>query len=290
MIAGDAASRGAATVVNAVACGRGAAFGITLEADARVELELGEGEIVVDGGSDGAGLVSGCVRSTAARVGTGPVRGRVEVRSDIPASRGLKSSSAVSNVVVLATARALSRELEDSELLDIAIDESIRAKVTVTGAFDDAAACYYGGLVVTDNTCRTVLKTGVLDPAMSVVLHIPDRMIPKDQVDKTRFGQLKGEFDTALELAVKGDYPRAIEVNSRATAKALDLSDEAPEAAREAGAYAAGITGTGPASVALCEGDAVEAVEEAFSQFGGRIVRASLNAVPSKEVVPRLLS
>ncbi|HIH01933.1 TPA: shikimate kinase [Thermoplasmata archaeon] len=239
---------------------------------------------------DGAGLVAGCVRATAARAGTGQVHGRVEVRSDIPASRGLKSSSAVSNVVVLATARALGRNLEDSELLDIAIDESIRAKVTVTGAFDDAAACYYGGLVVTDNTCRTVLRTGSLDPALSVVLHIPDRTIPKDQVDKARFGELKREFDTALELTVKGDYPRAIEVNSMATARALDLSDEASEAAREAGAYAAGITGTGPASFALCAGDVVEAVEKIFSQFGGRTVRASLNTVPSKEVIPRLLS
>lgn len=288
MMTGEAASRGAATVVNAIACGRGAAFGIDLEADARVELEPGEGDIVMVGGHDGTGLIEGCVRSTAVRTGFGPVHGRVEVRSNIPVSRGLKSSSAVSNVVVLATARALGRSLDDSELLDIAIDESIRAGVTVTGAFDDAAACYHGGLAVTDNTCRAVLKTGVLDPELSVVLHIPDRMIPKDQVDKTRFGQLKGEFDRALELAVKGDYAKAIEVNSKATAMALDLSDVASEAAREAGAYAAGITGTGPASFALCVPDKVGAVEEAFSPFSGTVVRASLNTTPSKEVVPRL--
>ena len=288
MMTGEAASRGAATVVNAIACGRGAAFGIDLEADARVELEPGEGDIVMVGGSGGIDLIEGCIRSTAAHTGSGPVHGRIEVRSSIPVSRGLKSSSAVSNVVVLATARALGQELDDLELLDIAIDESIRAGVTVTGACDDAAACYHGGLVVTDNTCRVVLKTGVLDPRLSVVLHIPDRMIPKDQVDKTRFGQLKGEFDRALELAVKGDYPKAIAVNSKATAMALDLSDEASEAAREAGAYAAGITGTGPASFALCVPDIVDAVEEAFSTFSGTVVRASLNSTPSKEVVPRL--
>jgi shikimate kinase len=289
MMSGKAASMGAATVVNAIACGRGAAFGISLEADASVELEPGEGDIVVDEGEDGVGLVTGCVRSTVSRIGGGPVHGRVRVSSEIPVSRGLKSSSAVSNVVVLAAARALGRELEDSRLLDLAIDESIRAGVTVTGAFDDAAACYFGGLVITDNTCRSVLKTDSLNSSLSVVLHIPETKIAKSQVDKARFGELKCEFDRALELAAKGDYPGAMEVNSKATALAMDLSDDASSSARAAGAYAAGITGTGPASVALCGKRVIEGVEEAFSRFGGRVIRAELNNVPSKEVIPRLL-
>ena len=40
---GRAACGGAATIVNAIATGKGAAFGITLEADAEVVLEPGKG-------------------------------------------------------------------------------------------------------------------------------------------------------------------------------------------------------------------------------------------------------
>jgi shikimate kinase len=289
MMSGRAASRGAATIVNAIACGRGAAFGVTLEADASLELEQGDGDIVIDGAKGGAELVSGCVRATASRMEMGPVHGRVRICSDIPVSRGLKSSSAVSNVVVLATARALGKDIDDSELLRIAIDESIRAGVTVTGAFDDAAACYFGGLVVTDNTARKVLKTGSLDQELTVVLHVPDTKIAKSSIRRARFEDLSEEFKKALDLAMKGEYAKAMEANSKATARALDLSDAASAAAREAGAYAAGITGTGPASVALCGRQEVGEVERAFSRFDGRIIRAELNTIPSREVAPRLL-
>ncbi len=289
MMLAKAATNGAATVVNAIASGRGSAFGITLEADASLRLQPGEGEITVDGAADGSRLVSGCVRATAEAAGLGAVNGHVEVRSEIPISRGLKSSSAVSNVVVLAAARAAGTELDDGGILDLAIDQSIRAGVTVTGAFDDAAACFHGGLVMTDNNSREIITTGRLDPSLEVVLHIPYKRILKGDIEKSRFTDLRDRFDEAFDLALKGAYPRAMEANSKATAVALDLSEEAPEAAREAGAYAAGITGTGPASVALCRRDRVGDVERAFSRFEGDVIRTTLNNTPSREVVPRLL-
>ena len=94
---GRAACRGAATIVNAIATGKGAAFGITLETDAVVELEEGRGEILLRDSSEGQELAAGCVRAVAARVDPDKrFRGEVHVRSEIPISRGLKSSSAVS--------------------------------------------------------------------------------------------------------------------------------------------------------------------------------------------------
>jgi shikimate kinase len=289
MMAGKAATKGAATVVNAIACGRGSAFGISLEVDASLELYHGDGSVIVDGDEDGAGLVGGCVRATAASAGTGAVHGRVRIGSEIPVSRGLKSSSAVSNVVVLATARAISAELTDEGLLDIAIDESIRAGVTVTGAFDDAAACFYGGLVITDNQSRRIIGKAELDSGLTVVIHVPGTKIAKSTIDKGRFEELTDQFEEALDLVANGAFPKAMYVNSKATATALDLSDEAPEAARRAGAYAAGITGTGPASVALCRRDRVRDIEKAFSRFEGHTLRAELNTTPSREVSTRLL-
>ena len=289
MRTGEAASRGAATIVNAIACGKGAAFGISLEADASIQLETGDGPIDVDGPKEGESLVMGCIRAAASATKAGPVRGRAVIRSDIPISKGLKSSSAVSNVVVLAALRAIGKDLNDDALLNIAIDESIQAGVTVTGAYDDAAACHFGGLVVTDNRSRTIIKRGAVDPELAVLIQVPEGRIAKSSVEPARFAERIDDFENALSLAVKGEYPEAMALNSRATARALDLSDEAPAAARKAGAFAAGITGTGPASVALCRRDRIKEVEKALSAFDGGVIHASLNSTPSREVVPRLL-
>ncbi|HUU06799.1 MAG TPA: shikimate kinase [Thermoplasmata archaeon] len=286
---GEAASRGAATIVNAIACGKGAAFGISLEADARIQLEAGDGPIDVDGPKEGESLVMGCIRAAASATKAGPVRGRAVIRSDIPISKGLKSSSAVSNIVVLAALRAIGKDLKDDALLNIAIDESIQAGVTVTGAYDDAAACHFGGLVVTDNRSRTIIKRGAVDPELAVLIQVPEGRIAKSSVEPARFAERIDDFENALSLVVKGEYPEAMALNSRATARALDLSDEAPAAARKAGAFAAGITGTGPASVALCRRDRIKEVEKALSAFDGGVIHASLNSTPSREVVPRLL-
>ncbi len=286
---GEAACRGASSIVNAIASGRGAAVGISLETDAKVDIVQGSGGLRVNGSEEEDGLVAGCVRRVAEAVGAGEVAGSVEVMSEIPISRGLKSSSAVTNAVVLATLRSLGEDLPDDELLSIGIDESIRAGVTVTGAFDDSAACFHGGVVVTDNRRRRVLRSDTIDGDLVAVIHVPDRMIPKSSVDATRFAERMDEFEKALDLAFRGEYPEATRLNSRLCAEALDLSDEVAEAARAKGAYAAGITGTGPATVALCQEADVDAITTAMRAYEGDIITTSLNQTCSREVVPRLL-
>jgi shikimate kinase len=64
---GQAACRGAATIVNAIATGRGAAFGITLETDAVVELREGNGEIVLRDSNESPHLPTSCVRAVVSK-------------------------------------------------------------------------------------------------------------------------------------------------------------------------------------------------------------------------------
>jgi len=286
---GTAACRGAATIVNAIACGKGAAIGITLETDVRLELERAEGDIIVEGASEGSELVVGCVRAVAAKAGNEGTGGRATIRSNIPISRGLKSSSAVTNAVTLAASRALGVELADESILDIAIDESIKARVTVTGAFDDAAACFHGGVVVTDNVGRRILKSDGVAEELEVVVHVPARQIRKSEVDKSMFAHRRDGFEEALRLAMKGEYAAAIDLNSRLCSEILDVPNDVAEAARESGAYAAGITGTGPATVILCRKDRLRDVMDHIGPYEGEILRARLNDTCSREVVPRLL-
>lgn len=286
---GEAACRGGATIVNAIACGKGAALGITLETDARVDLTKGEGGISVEGTAEGQNLVIGCVRAVAEGVGCGPINGSATVRSDIPISHGLKSSSAVTNAVVLSTSRALGLELKDEALLNIAIDESIEAGVTVTGAFDDAAACFYGGVAVTDNVGRKILRSGTIDEGLEVVVHVPRRRISKAEVSKDMFADRRPQFEEAIRLALKGEYAAAMDLNSKLCSDILDVSNEVAEAARANGAHAASITGTGPATVMLCRRDRARDIISAIGEGDAEILRASLNHTCSRKVVPRLL-
>ena len=63
----------------------------------------------------------------------------IQIESEIPLGFGLKSSSAVSNAVALACSRLIDSNTGDYTVLDIAVSASLDAKVTVTGAYDDAA-------------------------------------------------------------------------------------------------------------------------------------------------------
>ncbi len=285
---GKAACRGAATIVNAIPTGTGAAFGITLEADAEVRLHDGP-SFVYSGHGEGAALVEGCVRAVLDCAGLKKMGADVTVESDIPVSRGLKSSSAVSNAVVLAATRAAGTLTDDTRVLWTAIDESLKAGVTVTGAFDDASACYFGGAVVTDNRERRILSRGKVDPSLSVVIHVPERRITKASVKTLDFGPARPMIEDAIRHAMAGEYAKAMEINSRACSEVLGLTEEVAELARAAGAVASGISGTGPATVILAKREDEARLRQMLERkFDGKVLTASVNETPAREVVPRL--
>jgi len=287
---GLAACRGAATIVNAIATGKGAAFGITLEVNASVDLLDGAGDIVLKGPTEGQGLVASCVRAVVERTDRNlKVHGEAVVKSEIPISRGLKSSSAVSNAVVLATANAIGSKLSDMDLILAGIEESIKAGVTITGAFDDASACFLGGVVATDNRDFAILHRGTMDPDLEMLLHVPDKRITKASVKGLDFGPIRKEVDRAFDLALNGEYLKAMELNSRAYSKVLDVSEDIAELARKKGALGAGISGTGPATAIVCSRADAPDILSALSREEGSVLRARMNETPAREVAPRLL-
>lgn len=287
---GVAACRGAATIVNAIATGKGAAFGITLEVNASVELQEGAGDIVLKGSVEGQELVASCVRAVVGRTDRNlKVHGEAIVKSEIPISRGLKSSSAVSNAVVLATAKAIGSKLSDMDLILAGIEESIKAGVTITGAFDDASACFLGGVVATDNRGFAILHRGTMDPDLEMLLHVPDKRITKASVKGLDFGPIRKEVDRAFELALNGEYLKAMELNSRAYSKVLNVSEDIAELARKKGALGAGISGTGPATAIVCSRADAPEILSALSREEGTVLRAKMNETPAREVAPRLL-
>ena len=43
-------------------------------------------------------------------------------------------------------------------ILDTAVNASRKAKITITGAYDDSTACYFGGFVITDNHSNKLIR------------------------------------------------------------------------------------------------------------------------------------
>lgn len=276
---------GAGTIVNAIATGRGAAFGLALRATATAEsMPRGHGIRVHVPAEAEPALAESCVRRVLRR-SRRKAGLEVTVDSEIPISRGLKSSSAVANAVTLASARGLGLELEPNQIITIGVDAALEAGVTITGAFDDACASFYGGVAVTDNQARRLLRADRLPEGLVVVVQVPRRSVSKRSLAGKDFSSIRERVEEAFQLAMRGDYFHAIEKNSAAYARILEVDETPAVQARAAGAMAAGITGAGPAILALTKPIHIEAVRKALTADDADVRVVSLNTVEAREVV-----
>ena len=277
---GSAFCFGAATIVNGIATGLGAAFGITLKTEASVKLtsEPGIFKVNIEGDErENPNLAEFCVKEILSRFGLESQYGaKICTTSDIPISRGLKSSSAAANAIVLSTFKALGEEYEDMDVINLGIEAAFKAKVTLTGAFDDACATYFGNVVVTDNLKRIIMAQYPIDEDYMVIIHVPDKKIKKTEIDTHKLNNIKETLKTAHDLALKRDFQAAIRINGLAYGKAMDLSTEITTKALKAGAVTAGISGTGPATVILAEPDKKEDIISAIGS-SDQIISTTIN-------------
>lgn len=285
---GKAMAFGAGTVVNAIATGFGAAFGITLWTKAEVTLtnEPGffEGKILNDP-SENTELMRATVKHVLNRFGLVQEYGaRVITDSNIPIARGLKSSSVAANAVALATVAALKEDLDDLDIIGLGVDASLEAKVTITGAFDDACASYFGGLVVTDNSKRILLRRQKIEEDLMVMIHVPAGKFPTIKSNVKRIKAMKNYVEYAFELAKNGNYKTAMTLNGLIYSAALGFNTEATVRALEAGAVSAGLTGKGPATVALCPREICGNIESLWRELGGEIIHAEFNNEKAKVI------
>ncbi len=286
---GHAMTRGAFTIINGIASGKGGACGVALRFGARVELNGNGGEISSTFLGPGSNshmddrLVRACIRRLASDVmGIDPdtAGARVETVSEIPASRGLKSSSAAANALLMAGLSAMGRQMEPLELVQLGVDCAMDAGVTLTGAFDDAVATMFGGAVLTDNEARSIVAWADLPGDMEVAFLVPDQKIHKDSLDRADFAPIHDQVQEAFDLARSGDVASAITLNGRVYAPIVGVDNTPADAALAAGAWAAGMTGTGPAIAVVHTAEASEAVLAALAPFQGTIVRTRTSSSP----------
>jgi len=299
---GVASAPGAGTVLNALATHRGSAFGIDVDTTATVELDLSAetvtGEITAAPDGD-TRLIERCVGLVTERFGDGE-GGSVHTDSEVPMAAGLKSSSAAANATVLATLDALGVNVVDStgetELGgDTAVDRDGRAAdsaaeityldacrlgvaaardvgVTITGAFDDAAASMIGGVVVTDNASDELLARESRE--WDVLVWTPPERAYSAEADVDRCGNITEMAELVEELALDGRYGKAMTVNGLAYSAALGFSTEP---AVEAMPHAEGVSlsGTGPSMVAVGDSESLAAVGEQWAARDGSLLQTT---------------
>ena len=273
---GIASACGSATVINAIATGKGAAFGINLRVRAEVELTDEAGEIagrVAGAPSESPRLIEICVRKALEFFGLDQTYGgRVKTTSEVPIAVGLSSSSAAANAVVLATFAALGKKTRAETILNLAVNAAFEAGVTMTGAFDDAAASYFGRGVVTDNLKRRVLKRFDVDPELDVLIQVPPSKTYTQKFDRESVKPIAKFVEVAHEQALFGNIFGALTLNGLLYSLALNREPSIAFDALSAGALAAGLTGTGPATVAIAKPNNTNAIKKIWRKRPGRVI------------------
>ena len=281
-----AIAHGAATIVNAIALGKGAAFGVDLWTKAEVKLtddpHVFKAEIT-SGPKENTALIEKTVLSVLQRFSLDNSFGAiVKTWSNIPIAKGLKSSSAAANAVALATTAALGKTLDDLEIVKLGVGAAFDAKVTVTGAFDDACASYFGGVVITDNLNREIVKQLPLAEDLTVLFLVPPEKAYTADSNVTRLQTVKPLIEIAYKEALEGKVWAALTLNGLIYSSASGYNPAIALDALAAGAVAAGLCGKGPAVTAVTSKDKIGSVKAALQKYDGEILQARLNREKAK--------
>ena len=220
MAAAKATLHGAISIVSAIAMGKGATLGISLKTEATIKTSQGKGVILVsDNKTISSRLVNKVVQKVVPKKVLDKNKLKISIRSEIPTGYGLKSSSAISSAVSLACAKLFRPKWSDYEILIAGVNASIETKVSITGAYDDACGCYYGGFVVTDNYKRKIIKSEKGPQNLTSVIFIP-KSRKRGKVKNLK--KLSIVFDQAWRMARNSDYWNAMILNGLATSSILN--------------------------------------------------------------------
>lgn len=266
---------GAISLVNAIATKKGATLGINLKVEAIVESSSGKGIIIQ---SENKSLSSRLINKTIEKIVSKKElennKITIALDSEIPTGYGLKSSSAISSVVALACAKIFKPKLTDQQILLAGVDASIESKISITGAYDDACSCYFGGFNITDNAKKKRVQFEKGPTNLSAVIFIPKN---RKRGNLKNLKVLSSIFDNAWELTKKGNYWDAMVINGLATSSILDSEPKIIPSLIEKGALAASISGNGPSIAALVKREHEANIKKIFSGLEGSIIISKIN-------------
>ena len=266
---------GAVSIVNAIAIGKGATLGIDTFVETRLKKKQGTGiHITSENRTISSRLINKVIENMIPNKILEKTRLELDFKSDIPTGYGLKSSSAISTAVVLTCAKAFEKEITDEEILKIGAKTSIEAKVSITGAYDDACACYFGGFNVTDNLKMQLVQREIAPKELQAVVFLPKS---RKRGNLKKLKNFKNAFNSSWELAKKSDYWNAGILNGIATSSILNSEPNLIMKLIEKGALCATISGNGPSIMAIANKKNVVRVQKEFSGMDGKTMIANIN-------------
>ncbi len=266
---------GAISIVSAIASGKGAALGITPKVEVIMESIPGSGiSIKSDSRSLSSRLITRTIEKIVSKKQLSETKLNLLLNSEIPTGYGLKSSSAISSVVALATAKLFKQKIDDSKILLAGVNASVETKVSLTGAYDDACACYYGGFMVTDNYKRKIISSKKAPTNLKVVIFIP-KSRKRGNIKKLK--TLNTVFERAWNFAKNEDYWNAMILNGFATSSILNSDPKLITQLVEKGAIGASISGNGPSVAAVTKQSNISRIKNVFSSLEGRVTVTQIN-------------
>ncbi|NMX21122.1 shikimate kinase [ANME-1 cluster archaeon GoMg4] len=283
---GRGKASGAGTIINAIATYKGSAFGIDLWTYA--EVELGDDFKSIEGKIEqeeekraDTRLIERCVELVLRKFDL-PLRAYVKTSSELPIGSGLKSSSAAANAAVLATLDAIGREEAKEkvgalEAIRVGVDAALDVGVSITGAFDDACASLLGGIVITDNKKRELIKR--VEKDSEVLIFVPREKAFTADTNVNRSRLIAPWVSCAYELALDERFEEAMTLNGFLYCAALHFNPEPMLKALECGVKGVSLSGTGPSFVALVDEEKEERLCEAWSELEieGMIMKRRIN-------------
>ena len=275
MVKVKATVHGAVSIVSAIANKKGATLGIELKVEVTIETSEGKGiEIQSENRSLSSRLINKTIEKIVSKKHLEKNKMVITINSEIPTGYGLKSSSAISSAIALACAKIFKPKLTDKQILVAGVDASIESKVSITGAYDDACSCYYGGFNVTDNAKRNRIQFQKIPSNLTAVIFIPKNR-KRGKLKNLKI--LSPIFNNAWELAKEKKYWQSMTINGLATAAILDSDPKIIVSLMEKGALGASISGNGPSIAAIVKKENIENIKKIFESLEGRIIISKIN-------------
>jgi shikimate kinase len=275
MVKVKATVHGAISLVSAIANQKGATLGIELKVEAIVEVIPGNGiTIESENKNISSRLINKTVEKIVSKKKLEQNKIMITINSEIPTGYGLKSSSAISSVVALACAKIFKSKFTDQQVLLAGVEASIESKVSITGAYDDACSCYYGGFNVTDNQKRKRIQFQKSQNNLIAVIFIPKN---RKRGNLKNLKILSSVFENAWILAKKTNYWEAMIINGLATSSILNSDPKIIIELIEKGALGASVSGNGPAIAAITKKGNEANIKKVFSTLDGNIIVSKIS-------------
>jgi len=275
MAKAKATVHGAISLVNAIANQKGATLGIALKVEATVESTEGKGIVIQsENQSLSSRLINKTVEKIVSKKDLEQNKIIITLDSEIPTGYGLKSSSAISSAIALACAKIFKPKLTDQQILLAGVEASIESKVSITGAYDDACSCYYGGFNVTDNAKKKRIHFEKGPSNLVAVIFIPKN---RKRGNLKKLQILSSVFEVAWELSRKANYWEAMTINGLATSSILNSDPKIITDLIEKGALAASVSGNGPSIAAVVKKENETAIKKIFSSLEGSIIVSKIS-------------